>query len=82
MSFEGLSVREGGVIGTLSASEASDSREELVVHRSESGDVFRAEGGPRHTPVHESLNHLGLQDAGFQAKRGDRHIIQLRAEPF
>ena len=28
------------------------------------------------------VNHVGLQHADFQAKRGGRHIIQLRAEPF
>lgn len=45
-----VSVREGGVIGTLSALEDNDSQEDFVVRRLELGDVFRAEG-PRYTPV-------------------------------
>ena len=52
--FEGLRVREGGVVGTLSALEANDSQEDLV-HRSESGQGFGAED-PRHTPVQQCLN--------------------------
>ena len=69
------------MVGTLSALGANDSQEDLVVHRSESGEVFRAEG-LRHTPVQQCLNHLGPQHADFQAKHGGRHIIQLRAETF
>ena len=41
------------MVGTLSAQEANDSQEDLVVHRPEFGEVFRAEG-PRHT-TYESL---------------------------
>ena len=52
--LEGLRVREGGVVGTLSALEANDSQEDLV-HRSESGQGFGAED-PRHTPVQQCLN--------------------------
>ena len=43
-------VREGGVVGTLSALEAINSQEDLVVRHSELGKVFRTEG-PSHTPV-------------------------------
>ena len=53
----------GGVVGTLLALEANDSQEDLV-HRSESGEVFSAEV-PRHTPVEQCRNHLGLQRADF-----------------
>ena len=38
--------------------------------------------GPRHTPVQQSLNYLGLQRTDFQTKWSGRPIIQLRAEPF
>ena len=58
--LEGLRVREGGVVGTLSALEANDSQEDSVARRSEPSDVLRAEG-PRHTPVQHSLNYVGLQ---------------------
>ena len=50
-----------------------------MVHRSESGEVFGAEG-PRHTPVQQQcLTHLGLQHADCQAKTNGLHIIQLGA---
>ena len=49
--FEGLRVREGGVVGTNSALAANGSQEGLVVSRSKIGKVFRPEG-PRHTPTH------------------------------
>ena len=52
-----------------------------MVRRSETSEVLRAEG-PRHTPVQQSHNYLGLQHTGFQTKWGCRPIIQLRAEPF
>ena len=83
--LEGLRVREGGVVGTLSALEANDSQEDFVVRGSELGEVFHAER-PRHTPAQHGLNHLGLQRADFQTQPGGRHImyhgIQLRVEPF
>ena len=52
-----------------------------MVSRSKLGKVFRSEG-PRHTPVQQRLNHLGLQHSDFQAKRGGCAVIQLRAQPF
>ena len=79
--LEGLRVRKSGVAGALSALEANDSQEDLVVRRSEPSEVLRAEG-PRHTAVRQSLNYLGLQHTGFQTKWSGRPIIQLRAEPF
>ena len=57
-----------------------DSQEELMVRRSDPGEEKRAEG-PRHTPVQQGLNHLGLQHTDFQTTRGGRQITQLRAEP-
>ena len=79
---EGSRVREGGVVGTESALEANNaSQEHLMVSRSKLGKVFRSED-PRHTPVQQGLNHLGLQHSDFQAK-GDGHpIIELGAEAF
>ena len=47
------------MVGTLSALEANNSQGDLV-RRLEPGEVFRAEG-PRHTPVQEVLNYLGLR---------------------
>ena len=58
--LEGLRVREGRLVATLSALEADDPQEDLVVHRSEPGEVLRTES-PRHTCVQQGLNHLGLQ---------------------
>ena len=46
----------------------------------ELGKVFRSEG-PRHTPVQQGLNYLGLQRSDFQAKRGGCPIVHLWAEP-
>ena len=69
------------MVSTKSALEANDSQQDLVVSRSKLGKVFRSEG-PRHTPVEQGLNHLGLQHSDFQAEGGGRPIIQLRAEPF
>ena len=57
--LEGLRVRKGGVIGTLSALEANDSQEYFTVCRSEPSEVFRSEG-PRHTLLQQSLDYLGL----------------------
>ena len=56
------------------------SQDDLVVRRSQPGEVFPA-WSPRHTPVQQSLNGLGLQHADFQTKRGRRRIVQPRAEP-
>ena len=75
-----LRVRKGGVVGTLSALETNDSQEDLV-RRSEPSEVLRAEG-PRHTPLEQSPNYLGLQHMDLQTKWSGRPIIQLRAEPF
>ena len=77
--IEDLHIREGGVVGTLSALAANNSQEDLVVRQSEPGEVFRAEG-PRHTCVQQGLSHLGLQDADFQTIREGRDVIQPRAE--
>ena len=73
-------LREGRVVSTKSALEANDSKQAFTVSRSKLGEVFRSEG-PRHTPVQKRLDHLGLQRSDFQAKRGGRPIILLRAEP-
>ena len=76
--FEGLRVRKGGVVGTPSALEASDSQEDLVVRRSEPSEVLRTEG-PRHTPVHHILNFLGLQHTDFQkVERSSYHTTPDR----
>ena len=61
---EGVRVREGGVVGRKSALEVIGSQKDLVVSRSELGEVFRSEGS-RHTPVQQGLNHLGLQHSDF-----------------
>ena len=45
---------EGGLVGTFSALEGNDSHEDLVAHRSESGEVFRA--GLRHTLAQSSVS--------------------------
>ena len=65
------------MVGTKSALQANDSQENLVVSRSKLGKVFRFEG-PRHTPLQQGLNHLGLQHSDFQTERGGRLSIQLR----
>ena len=52
-----------------------------MVHRSELGEVFCAESR-RNTSVQQGLNHLGLQHADFQTKRGRLPNVQLRSEPF
>ena len=74
-------MKDGGVVGTLSALKANDSKEDCMVRSSELGEVFRAEG-LRHTPAQQGPNHLGLQHANFRAGRGGRHIVHFRAEPF
>ena len=51
----------------------------LVVSRSKLAKVFHSEG-PRRTPVQQGLNHLDLQHSDFQARRGSRPILRLRAE--
>ena len=71
--LEGLHVRKGGAVGTLSALEANDSQEDLV-RRSEPSKVLLAEG-PRHTPVQQSLDYLGLPHTDFQTKWSGRPII-------
>ena len=50
--LEGRRVRKGGVVGILSALEANDAQEDLVVRRSEPSEVLRAEG-PRHTAAQQ-----------------------------
>ena len=63
-ALEGLRVREGRVVATLSALEANDPQEDLVV-RTET---------PRHTSVQQGLNHLGLQRAGLSDYAGPSYI--------
>ena len=58
--LEGPRVRAGGVVSTKSALEANDAQEDLVVSCSKLGEVFRSEG-PRHTPVQQGLDYLGLK---------------------
>ena len=70
------------MVRTISELEANDSKEDLVVSPSKLSEVFRSEG-PRHTSVHirtVGSRSPGLQHSDLQAKRGDRPIIQLRAE--
>ena len=69
------------MVGTKSTLEANDLQEDLVGEPFGVGKMFRSEG-PRHSPVQQGLNHLGLQHIDFQTKRGGRAIIQLRAELF
>lgn len=60
------------MVDTLSALGATESQDDLVVHRSELGEL-------RFTlriQVTKSLNHLGLQHANLETKRDGRHIIQ------
>ena len=76
--LEHLRVREGGVVGTMSALKAKDPQKDLVVHRSELGEVFRTES-PRNNRV---SNHLGLQHADFHTNRRRLPIVQLPSEPF
>ena len=79
--LEGLRVREGGMVSSKSALEANDSLKDLVASRSKLGKVFRSKG-PRHTPLQQGVNHLGLLHSEFQAMGGGRPIIYLRAEPL
>ena len=51
---EGLRVRKGGVLGTLSALEANDSQEDSVVRRSQPSEMLSGEG-PRHPYSRVSL---------------------------
>ena len=78
--LESLRVRKGGVVGTLSALEVNDSKEDVVVRRSDPSEALRAEG-PRHTAVQQSHNFLGHQHTDFHTKWSGRPIIQLRVEP-
>ena len=47
------------VVGALSAMEANDPKEELVVSAVKHSDVLHAES-PRHTPLQQRFYHLGL----------------------
>ena len=76
--LEGLRVRKGGVVGTLSALEADDSQADLV-RLSEPSEVLRAEG-PRHTPVVSITSAFSVRT--FRLKWSRPPIIQLRAEPL
>ena len=76
---EGLGAREVGVVGTTL--EAKDSPEDFGVRLSELVLVGRIEG-PRHTPVQQGLNHLGVQPADLQAEPGGRRIVSLGTELF
>ena len=80
---EGLRVREGDMVSTRPCrwKPMARNRTYLVVSRSKLGKVFRSEC-PRHTPVQQGLNHLGLQHSNILAKGGGRPIIQLLAEAF
>ena len=63
--LEGLRVRAGRVVATLSALEANDPQEDLVVHRSEAGALIHTES-PCNTSVQQGLNYLALQLADVQ----------------
>ena len=43
--------------------------------------MFRTES-PRNASVQQGLDHLGLQHADFQTKRGRLPIVQLWSKPF
>ena len=60
--------------------ESKDSLEDFEVHLLERGIVFRVED-PRHTPVPQDFNHLGLQHADLQAERGGCHTAWGWTEP-
>ena len=53
------------VVSALSALEANDPYEEVVVCRSEISEVLLAES-PSHTPVQQGLHHLGLSMRTFR----------------
>ena len=80
IAFSGT-IREGGVVGTLSALEANDPQEDFLARRSEPGGVLDAKS-PRQKPVLQGLDHLGHQHADFQTRRGGLRISQLLAELF
>ena len=63
--LERLRVREGGVVGTLSALKSNNPQEGLVVHCSELGEVFRTES-PRSTPVLQGLNTSAFNTRAFR----------------
>ena len=80
--LEGLHVSERMVLSVRSRRwKPNDSQEELVVSRSKLGGVLRPES-PRHTPVQQGLDHLGLQHADVQTRRGGRPNKEPRAKPF
>ena len=61
--------------------EARESPQDLQARLSKLVIVSRVEG-PGHTPVHQGLNRLGLQQADLQAEPGGRHIVSLWTEQF
>ena len=69
------------MVSTKSALEADDSSKDLVLSRSQLSKALVFEG-LRHTLVQQCFIHLGLQHSSFQAMRGGRIIINLRAEPL
>ena len=44
--------------------------------------IVRRVEGPRHTPVQQGLNHLGLQQGDLKAEPGGRYIVELWTEPL
>ena len=78
--LERLRVRDGGVVGALSAMKSTMTcrLQEYLVHLSKLGEVFRTES-PRNNRV---SNHLGLQHADFHTNRRRLPIVQLPSEPF
>ena len=76
--LEGVHVRRSCEVRALSAPEANTSQEDLVVHRTELKQLFRAEC-LHHTHVQQGLDHLGLHPADFQSKRGG--VISYNSGP-
>ena len=77
--LEGLGVREVCVVGTTL--EAKDTPEDFEVRLLELVIVSRV-GGPRHAPVQQRLNHLGLQQEHLQAEPGGRLFFTLLISSF
>ena len=76
--LEGLGVREVAVARTTL--EAKDSPEDLEVRPFELVIMNRVEA-PRHTPVQQGFNHLGLQQADLEVELGGRRFVWLWTEP-
>lgn len=79
--FEGLHVRDGGVVPAKLAVEATNSAKDVAVCRSKLVKGCRSKV-LCHTFLQQDINHSGYQRSYLMAKRGGRLIVQLRAEPL